>query len=1026
MTQNLTGTTLHPPLLILPVHLTTLTDTNPVFLWNGRFNASGYLFEIRNEDTGEMKICDSGFEVSETDPMTSIEPSVRFKLPQPLSPGQWRWRVACKDSEGHLSSFSTGRTFSIDTHDIDAIRFSSNLRRPYLHFGSNRLARLKGRIVNHSNFQLALERLIATADFTLDHSCPEEAYITSDHTQHQLYNLLGGITWTRAGVLGMAWQLTADERYARALRDHLQVLAGYERWVGEQFLDPGKFDPPWHASLETAMTSYGFAIGYDWIYDFLTPSERQHLRQALLDKGIKPLVHAWVNPETCARIPRHQVPGGNWAMVCACGAGVAALSILEECAEAAHWIRQVRDRVRWWLHYEGGEYMADWPWSGQRPKEVIGPDDPNFGIDGAYRESIGYMHYAMIFVSYFSDALRQVSNVDLFEHYPAGLLDQIVATIYRHNKHGLDLDWITNFGDGVALPNFHELYCCLMRNRKDGIAKALQDRIFGEIPTTARSLLWYDPKLPAEPIQFSRAGKYFRDIGVASFKTGSARRGAHCALKTRQNRGHHDIGAMYFYSGGNTWISDSGVYDYTSEIYQGFLVHSKAQNLILVDNMNQTKNDGVLETFLAGQRFGYTRAELANAYPDRLISWKREMALIGPDTFIMVDHLRGKGVHHYEWLMHPNGKTIVTPGQSLEITGPNESLNVTVISPSNWKYEIRDGYDRHVPRSYYALMPIEDREDENFIVVYTPTVGEAGPAQVIALPAPDGIRHIRIHRPDIALVVIVNDTGKPVHIEDIETDAAFAVYGYDRHTGERRLCALGSGTYIKYENSPVITSTSSIDISAEWHNGGMLSSIEAHEDKVSITFPARGMNGALLDNAGADIWMDQYNRCAFTFSKGRHKLILSPDWESLETRFQLPVESPMVRTRPDAPAYHGLQVRASCGQIANGLEVFDENDMVQWTTCPNLPLPQWISATLPEPKAISRIAVTPVYCHDLVVEVQAIDNGEWLRVGAVENTPPEQPVEFSFAKKQVQAIRVTFTKTSDPKNVCGLWNLSWR
>lgn len=1033
MILSATQALLVPPLLLAPVHLSSTTDRTPRFLWNGRFEAAGYCLELWQDQTNDVLRFDDGFEVRDADPQTSIAPQVWFTPPSALALGTWHWRVCCVGADGTRSGWARERVVHLTAHDVDAVVFRQPLVHPYLHFGLNGVAALQQRIDTHTSLQAGYRRLLAAADVVAGLEIPDESYARSLPGQHERYSLVGGITWNRLAVLGMAWQLSRRSEYAEAARRILLQLAGFERWVGAPFLDPNVFDPPWHAALETAMTTYGMALGYDWIYDALSESERAAVRQAILDKGLKPLVFAWVNPESCGRIPRHQVPGGNWAMVCAGSAGVAALALLHEHPDAPFWVRQVRDRVRWWLHYEGGEYMVDWPWKSERPKPVIGPDDPNFDADGGYRESIGYMHYAMLFVNNFSDALRQVSDTNLFEHYPPALLDPIVASLYRYNDRGRDLERMADFGDSGAVPAFGEFYCCLMRNLGDGRAKALHDRILGEIPVTAKSLLWYDPTLARQPLAMPRAGHLFRGTGVVTMKTGSSRAGAHAALKTRENRGHHDLGAIYYYSGGETWITDSGVFDYASAIYQTFLSHSKAQNLVLVDGDNQVKTDGRIEAFVSGMDYAYTCGEFGAAYPDKLNTWTREMLLVAPDLLILADRLIAAQPHRYEWLLHPGVPYRVFPGEGVELVGQRDSLQVRMLWPEAFHVEEWEGYDRYIPRTYLALVPDETRADELFLAVLSPVTGEAGPTEIVRLSSPPGARAIRIRRADLELDVAMSDGGGPIDASFLICDGRFAAAAREHETGTLRLALVRGGTTLRVPDTngaaPVslLTAARPISCGVEWRRGGRLYGFDIPPgpacavDLLCTRKERLRLDGRFVRPDRAD-----GGTVRLLLEAGRHELQVAESETALDALVARRAEAAMVRTRPDAPVFVGARVRVSSAGGDVALGVIDGNDMTNWQSLPGLSLPQWVEIDFPEPRAVAQIRLCPTHGQDVVVEVRQWGDAPWRRVGLIENAPAEQPVVFAFERQTVHGVRVTITRTSGQDNVCGLSEVSWR
>jgi len=203
----------------------------------------------------------------------------------------------------------------------------------------------------------------------------------------------------------------------------MMELTRLKRWVGPGFVYPGSlkcYNPPWLSALETGEMCKAVATCYDWIYDYLTPKERSVIRKALVEKGIKPL-RTWFDPHRYCKVPTLPVQIGNWRGVCGGGAGVASLALLYEEPEAGKWIRQIRDYIRWWITYKGGEYfITDWR-SRKKIKPVAGPSSPTFGLDGGFLESICYLNYGASYAFYFCSALREITGENLYRYFPSNI-----------------------------------------------------------------------------------------------------------------------------------------------------------------------------------------------------------------------------------------------------------------------------------------------------------------------------------------------------------------------------------------------------------------------------------------------------------------------------------------------------------------------------------------------------------------------------------------------------------------------------
>src|SRR5690606_18833695 len=187
-------------------------------------------------------------------------------------------------------------------------------------------------------------------------------------------------------------------------------------------------------------------------------------------------------------------------MVCSGSAGVGALAVLGEHPDAPQWVRLVRNRIRAWLLDRGGDWYVDNPFVPGRPDPipVIGPSEPNFGVDGGYKETIGYMDYAMRYVLYFADALRRETGENLATHIPANLLEPLAWNVLNWPVDGGVWTAMIDFGDTGPSPRFPEVFAGLTRHRNDGRAAWLYRNIIPS-PNILRALLWLDPTVPARP-----------------------------------------------------------------------------------------------------------------------------------------------------------------------------------------------------------------------------------------------------------------------------------------------------------------------------------------------------------------------------------------------------------------------------------------------------------------------------------------------------------------------------------------------
>lgn len=101
----------------------------------------------------------------------------------------------------------------------------------------------------------------------------------------------------RVYTLALVYRLTGDSRYAARAAQELLAVSAYPDWNPSHFLEVGE------------MTN-AVAIGYDWLYDYLTAAQRTTIRQAIETKALQPAL-AIYNQQTSFYTQSH-----NWNLVC--------------------------------------------------------------------------------------------------------------------------------------------------------------------------------------------------------------------------------------------------------------------------------------------------------------------------------------------------------------------------------------------------------------------------------------------------------------------------------------------------------------------------------------------------------------------------------------------------------------------------------------------------------------------------------------------------------------------------------------
>lgn len=341
----------------------------------------------------------------------------------------------------------------------------------------------------------------------------------------------------RISGLAMCYRLTGEERYLARAKQEILELAATPEWR------PGHF-------LSTAEATLAMALGYDWLYDELTPAERDLCAQAIVEKALLPSLEAEKKQESWL------TSGGNWGPVCHGGMAIGALAIAEREPElAARIVRRSLDGVR---------YAA-----------------ANYAPAGAHSEGPGYWAYGTNFYFLFADALKTTfgTTCDL-EKAPAML---------QTGDYNLQMTTPTgkmySYGDSVPHFGFEPVMFWFARElRQYYLASTTLERLDemkdilvsdGAQPDASRlqtiALLWWDPALrPAAdkvigPLNWwSQGGPQPQAVMRSAWGDPRAAYVGLKAGKADESHGHMDAGSFIYEVNGVRWAVDLGRNDYNA------------------------------------------------------------------------------------------------------------------------------------------------------------------------------------------------------------------------------------------------------------------------------------------------------------------------------------------------------------------------------------------------------------------------------------------------------------------------------
>ena len=169
-------------------------------------------------------------------------------------------------------------------------------------------ARIKEMIAEDEAMARVHGTILAECDEILDLPVLERV-MEGKRLLHTSREALRRIFW-----LSYSYRMTGNEAYAERAVDEMLAVSAFSDWNPSHFLDVG----------EMVMA---VAIGYDWLYDHMTPLQRQTAKEAIVEKGFV--------PADDERYAGFYNLANNWNQVCCSGLLYGALATYEKHPEHA-------------------------------------------------------------------------------------------------------------------------------------------------------------------------------------------------------------------------------------------------------------------------------------------------------------------------------------------------------------------------------------------------------------------------------------------------------------------------------------------------------------------------------------------------------------------------------------------------------------------------------------------------------------------------------------------------------------------
>ena len=486
----------------------------------------------------------------------------------------------------------------------------------------------------------------------------------------------------RLFFLSYAYRITSNEKYFLRAEKELLTISAFSDWNPSHFLD-------------VAEMTMAVSIGYDWLYNELSPSSREIIREAILKKGLEPSLDSKYN--SWLRVEH------NWNQVCNAGMTYGAMAIYESEPELS---RKIINRAI-------GSIVL--------PMKDYGPD-------GIYPEGYGYWGYGTSFNVMFLSAVEKLFGSDFGLNAIPGFLKTAGFLESMTGPSGKPF----NYSDAGNNGGFHPSLFWLSKKINDpsvlweekrflqrNSPKALvDDRL---LPAT---MLWnggvtMDQITPPASTFWTGNGKNPMVLMRTSWSDSNALYVAMKGGSVSINHAHMDIGSFIMEADGVRWGMDFGMQDYESLESKGIQLFGRTQdaqrwtvfrltnlvhNTLAINGQHQLVS-GTAPITKSGNNpsFMYAVTDLSQIYNAQVAKSVRGIAIVDQNHVVVRDEIETLDtITTIRWTMLTPATAKIVGKNQIELTKNGKTLLLKVkakgkIVMKTWSTDPPHDYDAPNP-----------------------------------------------------------------------------------------------------------------------------------------------------------------------------------------------------------------------------------------------------------------------------------------------------------------------------------------
>lgn len=491
----------------------------------------------------------------------------------------------------------------------------------------------------------------------------------------------------RIEYCSMMWRLTKDSKYGERAWKEIENAVSF----------PNIF--PEESGLVISELLFGYAVGYDWLYDFLSPEREAVLREEIISRlrFMDGAIGVNVNWGLLTNNIHSVVRGGTAA---------AAAAVFEKEPELAE--RLIRKCVS-----ELPESM-----------KMTAPD-------GVYPEGPSYWDYGTVYTVHCISTVEAAFGTDFGLSKVTGFDKTGEFPLFISSPMGSAF----NFGDsGSYSPGGAQLYW-MAEKYNCPLYSWYQRRVNGA--GGVFDLMWYNPEYDEDPdkIDVPLDAVKNGEQSFAAFRSSwTDSNGLYAAIKGGSNQTTHgdlDIGSFMLDALGKRWLLDYGYEKYSNpgiferntnaKRWTYYAKRAEAHNTLVMNPGSGPDQDvfaecGIDEFFVSGGG-GYAVVDMTAAYKKYAKSVIRGMMVFDRKRQVMVrDEITGRDAPNVWWQLHtPADIELSADKKTAVLSLGGERMLVTLKTPAEAGFEVRDS--KPLPGAPTSALSIDRTADSKTLAV---------------------------------------------------------------------------------------------------------------------------------------------------------------------------------------------------------------------------------------------------------------------------------------------------------------------